>query len=118
MVLKQSEEYERYVIKLNLILPGTPILLPKKKTHKKVHIVWFHLDKVLKQVKLIYGDWSQKASGQGGGGIISEKELKGTFPGVMEMFYILVLDSDHTGIYNYQKSLNQVFKTGHFVCKL
>lgn len=30
MVLKQSEEYERYVIKLNLILPGTPILLPKK----------------------------------------------------------------------------------------
>lgn len=36
----------------------------------------------------------------------------------MEMFYILVLDSDHTGIYSYQKPLNHVFKTGHFVCKL
>lgn len=34
-------------------------------------------------------------------------DLKGTFSGLIEMFYILVLDSDHIGIYNYQKSLNQ-----------
>ena len=40
---------------------GSQNMLKKKKPDKNIPAVWFHLHKILKQTKLIYGDGGQKS---------------------------------------------------------